>query len=114
MTKGISISVLGRGSLKKTLEKKINAASQISAVLEKGALRVLRDAKILVHVDTGVLRSSLHYVKIDDLTFKVADGVIYGKFHNYGTKYQEGTFFMEKAMKQNKKPIINDLKSLFK
>lgn len=44
-----------------SLTKKLNniAALDISAALELGALRVVRDAKLLVPVDTGILRSSI-------------------------------------------------------
>ena len=114
MTKAFNVEVENLPNLLETLKEKSELKKEVGKVLNKGALRIERDAKIFAPVNRGVLRASIHTVKISELSFKVADGVEYGIFQEIGTKYISGVHFMQRAAKKNTKKISGEIKALYK
>ena len=111
----IGIKFKGLGGLKRTLIKKAAKIDEVDRKLGQGAFKVERDAKINAPVDTSALRNSIFSSKIKDLQWKVADGVRYGKYQEFGVPSRNlpGKHFMQKAFKKNIKKIIASVKNVY-
>lgn len=73
---------------------------------------IINDAKSLVPIDTGALKQSLDY----EIDFKSLDtfnitftGLEYGKYVNFGTRYQKAQPFMTIAIDNNLDEGIKDI-----
>ena len=113
MSKGL-IRYKGLRSLSSTLKKKQKAIKKADSELFHSALKVERDAKIGAPVDTGVLRNSLHTTKMKFLQYKVSDGVNYGVFLEFGTRFIAGRHFLQIAAKKNAKAIARAIVKVYK
>lgn len=82
------------------------AALQLTEALVKGALRVERDAKILVPVDTGTLRNSITHT-IDGNVATVGTSIEYAANVELGLG-QRAQPYLEPALMLNKERIQQD------
>lgn len=102
----------GLNSYASTLAKKAKDIEKVDVVVKRNAFRVERHARLFAPVKSGVLRSSIHTLRLKEGVYAVADGVDYGIFQEMGTAFFKGQFFLTRAMKKNRDKFINDLKAL--
>ncbi len=79
----------------------------------KAVLIIERDAKKMVAVDTGRLRSSITHEIIRykrDVIGKVGTNVLYGIFQEFGTSRMSASPFLRPALAKN----LSKIKALFK
>lgn len=69
-------------------------------VLQIVARRVEQGAKMLAPVDTGALRNSIMTEKMGENYWQVHDGVEYGIYQEFGTRYMAAHPFMTPAAEQ--------------
>lgn len=67
------------------------------------AKAIQREAQRLAPVRTGHLKASIRATKVSDGTWKVEVGAHYGKFVEYGTRYQHAQPFLTPAVEIVKK-----------
>jgi len=84
--------------------------NKVSDIIQTGAFNIMRDSVRMAPIDTGALRASIKKRKIDALTAEVYDGVEYGVYQEYGTRYIKAKPFMRPALKKNQPKIVNALK----
>jgi len=111
---GFKIRYKGDKKLSATLIKKSKLINKVDDDLGKSAFKVERDAKIGAPVNKGILRNSINTSKLKFLKWKVADGVNYGKFQEFGTRFLAGKHFMQKAVKNNSRAIANSIAKIYK
>lgn len=89
----------------------VAASAKVKKVIAKSAFAVQKDAKKLVPVDTGRLRSS---IKIDffkgGLTADVNTNVNYAANVEFGSSSQRASPYLFPAYEQNKAQIFKELK----
>lgn len=91
--------------------------NELEQALMTGGLRVERDAKIKVPVDTGRLRSSIATrltAEGDSRYVEVGTNVKYAPYVEYGTSKQPAQPFLYPAFAENKQKIFNDIAKAFK
>jgi len=94
----------------KLLVPRVRAGAQ-EAVAET-ALLIETDAKLLAPVDTGRLRASIHTeLSPDGLKAMVLDGVTYGVFMEFGTRYIKARPFLFPAYEKNRAAFVALLKA---
>jgi len=81
---GLSVSLLGLNSVKKQLSNLVND-EKIEAILEKAAIEINNEAKILCPVRTGNLRASITYVHLKKFLWGVGTNVEYAPYVEFGT-----------------------------
>jgi HK97 gp10 family phage protein len=79
----------------------------VSDDIQKGGLSIERDAKLKAPVDTGALKSSIHYEQTGEFSCNISDGVLYGVFQEYGTSKMRAQPFMRPSVEKNK-PVIEE------
>lgn len=113
MASSVSIQLKGFDTLlsrAKLLLPRVKAGAQ-EAVAEM-ALLIETDAKLLAPVDTGRLRSSIHSeFSPDRLRAMVLDGVTYGKYLEFGTRYIRARPFLFPAYEKNRPAFVALLKA---
>ena len=83
-----------------TLSKEIRSA--IADALEKSAIRVKAQAKMLAPVDTGNLRNSIDYSMDSFRTAHVGSNVEYSAHQEYGTRFTKAQPYLHPALDENK------------
>lgn len=113
MASSVSIELKGVDSLLskvKLLVPRIRAATE--QAVAQTALLIETDAKLNAPVDTGRLRSSIHTeIAPNKLSAMVLDGVTYGVFLEYGTRYIRGRPFLFPAYEKNRGAFVALLKA---
>jgi len=102
----------GKALAEKFRKMSKDAATAIEEGLQKGALRVERDAKINAPVDTGRLRASIstRLIEEDGNTIaEVGSSVEYAPMVEYGTSKKAARPFLFPAYNQNKDKIRKDI-----
>lgn len=112
MAAGRLIVFEGLNRYVEALSKKAKDIEKVDKVVKRNAFRVERQARINAPVKSGVLRSSIHTLRLKKGVYAVVDGVDYGIFQEFGTSHFKGRFFLTKAMKKNRKKLIEDIKKL--
>jgi len=97
------------------LQRKLGKIQNIdvSAGLLKGGLRVERDAKLFVPVDTGLLRSSITTAKVDNSRVVVGSSVEYAPNVELGVG-QRAQPYLTPAFQQNRDNIKKDIEEEFR
>jgi len=119
MAKGLfKISIEGIKKVEKELD------NQIKAKLEGASLGVFQGGLILEgeikrsisgqrdepkSVDTGIFRSSIRVRKLDKFSVSVEDGVLYGKFLEYGTRSTPARKHFANSKNRVKGGIVNKI-----
>ena len=112
----LNVRISGTDRLNRRLINVFNK-QKIEQALEKGALRVERDAKQIVRVDTGRLKSSINVVKPKALERAIGTNVSYGPAQEFGMTARPGygyTPYLRPALRKNKQAIINEVKEAMK
>lgn len=113
MASSVSIELKGFDSLlsrAKLLVPRVRAGAQ-EAVAEI-ALLIETEAKLLAPVDTGRLRASIHTeLSPDKLKAMVLDGVTYGVFLEFGTRYIKARPFLFPAYEKYRGTFVALLKA---
>ena len=77
----ISMTIKGTKECADALNKKNqNVKDAVSATIMRAGFLVEAEAKRVVHVQTGRLKSSIHTTKIDEFAAMVSDNVEYGEY----------------------------------
>lgn len=84
-----------------------------ATIVKRTAFAVEGRAKINAPVLTGALRNSLHAEPVNDLTWKVADGVLYGVFQEFGTSRMAAHPFLTPAIESQRQAFLDAMKELF-
>ena len=111
----ITIEIEGLDKLGINIEKYNKKVQEhIDNAVQVGALKILRDAKIFVQVDTGRLRNSIRYSKTGEGEAEVKTNVEYAVFVEFGTSKQHEYPFMRPAAEINAPEIISAIKEAVK
>jgi HK97 gp10 family phage protein len=109
----VSIELKGFSGLlsrAKLLVPRVRAGAE--ATVAQTALLIETDAKLLAPVDTGRLRASIHTeLSPDKLKAMVLDGVTYGIYREFGTRYSPATPFLFPAYEKNRAAFAALLKA---
>lgn len=94
----------------KLLVPRIRTATE--QAVAQTALLIETDAKLNAPVDTGRLRSSIHTeIAPNKLSAMVLDGVTYGVFLEFGTRYIRARPFLFPAYEKNRGAFVALLKA---
>lgn len=107
----------GKALAEKFRKMSKDAATAFEEGLQKGALRVERDAKINAPVDTGRMRASIttRLTEEDGNTIaEVGTNVSYAPMVEYGTSKKAARPFLFPAYNQNKDKIRKDIAAAVK
>ena len=107
----LNIRIQGTNELARRLNTVVHR-DKIEGALDKGALRVERDAKRLVRVDTGRLRASIDTLK-EPLTRRIGSGVVYAAAQEFGRSdlpHYGYTPYLRPALRMNRPQILKDIK----
>lgn len=112
MGSSVSIELKGADSLLgklKALVPKVREGTRLTVA--QTALLIETDAKLFAPVDTGRLRASIHAeIAPDGLSATVSDGVDYGVFVEFGTRFQRAQPFLHPAYEKNRLAFVANLK----
>ena len=96
----LTIQIDMKNAIKKIEAINKNVIPELQKALEQGTMVVLATAKELAPVDTSLLRTSIHRIKMSDNEYVIEDGVDYGVYQEYGTsKMQAQPFFRPAVMR---------------
>ena len=88
----------------RVLDSIIASHRQEASVIVRGAaFSVEGEAKVRAPVDTGALKNSLNTSEINDLAYRVSDGVEYGIYQELGTSKMSAQPFMVPAVESIRK-----------
>ena len=110
----MGIEIQGIPQLMRRLNQMSSTATTdaIMSGIEKGCLRVERDAKINCPVDTGILRASItHILDPSTLSATVGSNVEYAAAVELGTQYQGAKSYLYPAIRDNRDNIKQDIVS---
>lgn len=94
----------------KRIDNLVDETSIIS-VLKNEAIRVQGDAKIIVPVDTGSLRNSIHIKQGENNKSVIVYTTIeYASYVEFGTRFQKEKPFLRPALSKNRETIIKNIK----
>ena len=108
----MGIEIRGIAQLMNRLNRISSSATKeaVMAGIEKGCLRVERDAKINSPVDTGILRASItHKLDPSTLSATVGSNVEYATAVELGTQYQSAQPYLSPALRDNRDNIKQDV-----
>lgn len=98
------------GQLKKNVEKK-----EVKRIVQVNSAELTNNAQRLAPVDTGALAGSIHQVLTDGgLTGRTRDGVAYGGYVDWGTRYMSANGFMINSFLLQSKKFKSDMEMLVK
>lgn len=100
-------------NLKKLEKLQSELEPRAQAILDKGALDIMRMARMYAPVLTGMLRNSIHVEAPSRWTRIVADGVTYGVLQEYGTVRFGAQPFMTPAFEMYRRSIKRAWRALF-
>jgi HK97 gp10 family phage protein len=92
-------------ALRKIEELGGNLRSAIRKALERSAMSVQSQAKLLAPVDTGRLRASIDR-RIEGRTAYVGTNLDYAPYVEYGTRYMRAQPYFEPALERKQRTII--------
>jgi len=101
---GLTLNITGMSSVKKDLSSLIND-EKIDNLLERAAIEINNQAKILCPVDTGNLRNSITYVKIMPRLWGVGTNVEYAPYVEFGTYKMRAQPYLRPAFEAVKSKI---------
>ena len=108
----MGIEINGIAQLMKKLDK-ISSTATTEAVMkgvEKGCLRVEKDAKLKSPVDTGILRASItHKLEPSTLSATVGSTIEYAAIQEFGGQHQDAHPFLYPALRDNRDNIKQDI-----
>lgn len=81
---GMMVKVLGLEDVKRKLKSTADER-KIERMLERAAIEINNEAKILCPVRTGNLRASITYVHLDKFVWAVGTNVHYAPYVEFGT-----------------------------
>ena len=88
---------------------------QEAGVIVRGAaFSVEGESKVRAPVDTGALKNSLNTSEVNDLNYRVSDGVEYGIYQELGTSKMRAQPFMVPAVEAVRKPWLDNWRAFFK
>lgn len=91
-------------------QKQLN--NKISAIVQGAGLKCQKQAKIACPVDTGRLRNSILYHKIDAYSCRVDTNVSYAPFVEFGTRHMSSRPFLYPAYVQAKADMMEKLRNV--
>lgn len=118
----MGVTIKGLSSLRAKLTKlEPVTRAAMSRGVQKGGLLVEGDAKLIVAVDTGELRDSLHTevtTTPNSATATTGTNVEHGPYIELGTSKMSAQPFLQPALQKNKKPatkiVMNEIRKAYK
>lgn len=107
------ISIEGLSGLDATIKAKVaQLKSEIASAIQGAGIDCQAEAKQLCPVDTGRLRSSIQYVKTDEMSCEVNTDVHYARFVEEGTSKQHPQPYLFPSFLKAKEGLMTELQAL--
>lgn len=91
-----------------------NLAPRAAQIVAGTAFEIEALAKVKAAVDTGAMRNSIQAAAVALLTWRVAVGVAYARFVEFGTSRMKAQPFLIPAVEQLRAKFISRMAELFK